>query len=139
MKKNVVERIKRTLETRGWRIEKIKKMDFWAFHEQAPAFCVVQAGQTLIFFCDLPLNASWKKKKANFYELLNSINNTLSHGMRVIKLNDDPVDMLHISTVWHNYYDRKEFDRFFNRFIVSVIDLYGSEELVKRLKDCGCR
>ncbi|MEO5351639.1 MAG: hypothetical protein H7835_00250 [Magnetococcus sp. XQGC-1] len=63
MKKSVVERIKGNLLVKGWRVERIKKLDFWAFHERAPAFCVVQAGRSLIFFCDMPLNESWKKKE----------------------------------------------------------------------------
>ncbi|MEO5351640.1 MAG: hypothetical protein H7835_00255 [Magnetococcus sp. XQGC-1] len=66
--------------------------------------------------------------------MLNSINNVLSHGVRVVKLNDDSVDMLHASAVWHNYYDRKEFDRFFNQFITSVVNLYTCEEVVRNLK-----
>ena len=134
MKKCVVKKIKKNLLGKGWVIEKIKKWDFWAFHEDAPAFCVVQSGCTLIFFYDVPLNESWKKGKVHFFEMLNTINNTLSHGVRVIKLNDEPFDMLHVSAVWHNYYNKKEFDSFFEQFVWSIVDLCTGTELVKHLK-----
>lgn len=134
MKKIVVEKIKNHLIAKGWLIKKIKKLDFWASHAEAPAFCVVQAGRTLIFFCDIPLNNGWKKNGSRFFERLNDINNTFSHGVRVIKLNDESVDMLYVSTVWHNYYHLKEFDQFFEQFISSVLDLYGNEELVQHFK-----
>ncbi|MBF0400594.1 MAG: hypothetical protein HQL90_07480 [Magnetococcales bacterium] len=134
MKKIVVEKIKKHLIGEGWMIEKIKKLDFWAFHADAPAFCVVQAGACLIFFCDMPLNASWEKRRSHFFELLNSINNSFSHGVRVIKLNDEHVDMLHASAVWHNYYNEKEFGQFFDQFVSSVVDLYHNDDIISNLK-----
>lgn len=134
MKKTVVEKIKHNLTAKGWLIKKIKKLDFWAAHENAPAFCAIQAGCTLILFYDMPLNEAWKKNKSRFFELLNSLNNTFSHGVRVIKLNDDSVDMLHVSAVWHNYYNQQEFNQFFEQFVSSVVDLYTNDELMKNLK-----
>ncbi len=134
MKKTVVEKIKKNLLAKGWLIEKIKKMDFWASHGDAPAFCVVQAGCALIFFCDLPLNDKWKRDKARFFAMLNSINHSLSHGVRVIKLIDDPANVLHVSAVWYNYYDKKEFDQFFGQFLSSVVALYTHDGVLKNLK-----
>ncbi|MEO5363404.1 MAG: hypothetical protein H7838_07250 [Magnetococcus sp. DMHC-8] len=134
MKKAVVDKIIKNLQAKGWMIERIKKMDFWAFQEGSPAFCVVQAGDTLIFFCDLPLNDRWKKGKARFFEMLNGINNTLSHGVRVIKLNDEAVGMLHMSAVWHNYYDKNGFSRFLDQFVASVDSLSSHAEVIRHLQ-----
>ncbi|MBF0161047.1 MAG: hypothetical protein HQL88_02055 [Magnetococcales bacterium] len=134
MKKIVVEKIKNHLMAKGWTIEKIKKLDFWAFHDHAPAFCVVQAGCTLIFFHDLPLNGSWKESKNTFFEMLNGLNHGFSHGVRGIIIGDEEGDVLHVSAVWHNHYHAKEFGQFFEQFVGSIIDLYGNEEVTRHLQ-----
>ncbi|MEO5341426.1 MAG: hypothetical protein H7837_13075 [Magnetococcus sp. MYC-9] len=134
MKKIVVEKIKKHLTGTGWRIEKIKKLDFWASRDHAPAFCVVHAGCTLIFFHDMLLNEAWKDGKGQFFDLLNRLNNGFSHGVRGIQIHGEHADLLHVSAVWHNYYHAKEFEQFVDQFVASVLDVYGNEELVKHLR-----
>ena len=134
MKKIVVEKIKNHLADEDWAIKKIKKLDFWAFHDSAPPFCVVQAGCSLIFFHDIPLNETWKKGKYKFFEMLNGLNYSFSHGVRGIKISDGEESLLHISAVWHNYYNENEFGKFLDHFTESVLDLYYNKDVIIHLK-----